>query len=420
MLAPPSDAPPGTTAPADADRRFRPAVFRRLAHLRLGLLGQVLTFAAMVIPIVLREGEQVYVLVFTSAVAIALVAPGLLGYQFVYPVVRGTAMARVATGVAVTSLSAVSLLVLPGTLVEQSLDLPAGTFAVAALLLFSQGLYNIVITQLVRHGDIDGIGLARLVYGGVLLVLTVVASVWRLTPLGLSLAVALAYLVTVVQLRVRRGSAGSRDVRPPSRHRLRLARAYVRRSVHPTLSSLANGWVFFLPGIALPGLGVATEPWAIVTRICGGFATLLQTILGPPQEARMARAVRERDPIGFERSRRSALLVGAAVSVFAMLAGLGLALYEDWGSVEEWWLPTSVATVLFWGVLLAGTPINRVPNFVGRDAVRLLWDGARAVLVTIVFVVTDGVARLVVTGAVLTLFGLVLIPMSRYRSVSDA
>jgi hypothetical protein len=57
-----------TEPPGDVPAAGRIALLGRLGHLRfvsLGLTGQLLTLAAMVIPILLRRADQVFVLVFT-------------------------------------------------------------------------------------------------------------------------------------------------------------------------------------------------------------------------------------------------------------------------------------------------------------------------------------------------------------------
>ena len=408
----PAEPAHGETAPVNAVRRL----LRRLPALRFGLAGQGLTFVAMVVPILLREGAQVAVLVFTSAIASGLFGSALLGYQFVYPVIRGPRAAAVATRLALVGLVVVSLLLLPFTALEGPLDLPAGTFAATAVLLATMGLYSIALTQVVRAGDQRGIGLIRLQYGVAVVVLTVLASVWSPSPLALTLATAAAYLVPAAYLFGAHRRRGGAAVHLSPAARRRLTRALLRRSVHPTFSSLATGWAFFLPGITLPGLGAAAQPWAVVTRICGGFSTVLQQIVAPPLEARMAQAVRERDRHSFARARRTALVAGAGLSLAALATGLALALYQDHDEVGQWLGPVALATLLFFGVLLATHPINRVPNFVGRHGTRLVWDGVRAALVTVVFLLTDGVTRLVAIGVVLTVFGLLLLPMSRWRA----
>jgi hypothetical protein len=194
----------------------------------------------------------------------------------------------------------------------------------------------------------------------------------------------------------------------------RLVRAYARRSLRPTAASLANAWALFVPGLALPGLGVAAAPWAVVTRIGGGFATLMMTLVSPSLEARMSRAIRDRDPAEFALARRSGLRIGALSAAAAIVSGLLLAVYvSGLADAGRWLVPVSVATVLFWGSLLTGTVVNRVPNFLGRDTARLVWDLARAVLMTGALLV-PGVTGIVLMGAVLAATGFFLLPMTRY------
>ena len=391
-----------------------PSLLRRLAFLQIGLAGQGLTFAAMLVPIVLRQSEQVYVLVFASAVTVLLTNAALLAYPFVFPVVRGPRMARVATVWSLVTLFVVSALVLPLTPLESTLGLPAGTFAASAVLTATLGLYDVVVTRLVRVDDKTGIGLARLYYGCFVVVLVTAASLAPAGPLTLTFATSLAYALTAALLAVRRTHWVTPTRRPSRAARRRLRRAYLVRSARPAVASLAGGWTMFLPGLALPGLGAAAEPWAIVSRICGGFATVLITLVAPPLEARLSRAVRERDRRSFVTARRHGLLVSTAIAVFAIVTGLALAVYAT-DADSEWFVPIAVASLLLWGTVLVGSTINRLPNFLGRDGARLTWDAGRAALVTAAYLTTDGVTRLVVMGALLTATGVLLLPMSRWR-----
>jgi hypothetical protein len=388
--------------------------------LRFGLVGQALTFAAMVLPIAFREGEQIAVLVFTSAIASALVSSALIGYQFVFPVIHGPRTATVATRLSITTLTTVSLLLLPLTVVEARIGLPRGSFAAAAALLFTMGLYIVTVTRLVRTADTEGIGLVRLLYGSALLILTAGASLWPVTPLGLTCANTVAYLAPTLYVALSRRTAELHSPHVTHASRRRLRRAVLRRSIRPTFSTLADGWAFFLPGIALPGLGIAQQPWAIMTRICGGFSTILLTIIAPPMEARVAKAVRDRNEKAYLRGRRAALSIGCALSLTALLVGLSLALYQNWDTAGQWLGSVALAAALYFLVLLAVQPINRTPNFVGRHGARLVWDICRASLVTLAFFTTDGITRLMAIGVVLSVFGLLLLPLSRYPAKASA
>jgi hypothetical protein len=107
-----------------------------------------------------------------------------------------------------------------------------------------------------------------------------------------------------------------------------------------------------------------------------------------------------------------------AFSLTALGTGLALAVYADLGGAGRWLGPVAVAGVLYFGVLLTVQPINRTPNFVGRHGARLVWDIARASLVTVAFLTTDGITRMMAIGVVLSVFGLLLIPLSRYRTAA--
>jgi hypothetical protein len=403
----------GTDQPRTATPRGPLAVFRRFTFLRLGLAGQVFTFAAMVIPILLRQADQVYVLVFASAVSTMMCNFSLLAFPFLFPIVRGPRMARVATFWSLVAVGVVSLLITALTPLEPALDLPRLSFLSAAVLTATFGVYLLVVTRLIRAQDETGIGLARLWYGVAVLAGTVGASLVDWGPLTLTLATSLAYLVTGVALSLRREHWGPALSRPSAASRRRLRRVYLARTVRPAVASLAGGWTAFLPGLLLPGLGAAAQPWAVISRICGGFSTVLIQLIAPPLEGRLSRSIRERDHVGFSSARRTALLIGLVAAAIGVVSGLGLAVYSTDGA-SEWLAPLSLAAVLFWGPLLLGLPINRLPNFLGRDTARLYWDFGRAALLTVVFLLTDGALRLIVMGAVLTASLVVLVPMTRW------
>jgi len=387
-----------------------------MRFLQLALSGQVLTFAAMMTPVLARRADQVVVLVFASAIAVLVTNAGVLAYPFLYPVLSGPRMARLATVLSLWSLGFVSVVVAACTPLESPLGMPTGTMAAAASLTFAGGIYVLLIARLVRAADTTGIGLSRLYYGVVLFMGALVTSLTHLGPLALTFAHSTAYATASFALTWRRSHWGPALGPVSAASRRRLRRAYLSRTVRPTCSSLASGWTGVLPGLILPGLGVAAEPWAVVNRICGGFATLLETILGPPLEARLARSIRNRDHAAFTSARRLALLVGTFVSAVAVTAGLGLAAYATgFADMDEWFLPVAAATVLFWGLLLAAMPINRLPNFLGRDAARLVWDTGRAALISVAVFVVDGVAQLIVMGVLLTASGVFLLPMTAWR-----
>lgn len=387
-----------------------------MRHLGLGVTGQACTFIAMVLPVAMRQAAQVLTLIYASSITILLVYVALLAYPNVYPVVRGPRTAAVATRLTRRALAVTALAVLPLTLVEDRLNVARGTFGATALLLLGQGTYLIELTQLVRAGDVRRIGLARLVYGTSQLLLTLVACLAPLGPLAVTVSNALAYLVSWWPMH--RWVAGSATARPNFNRRAdrRLARAYLRRTGRPTVSMAVGGWTGFLPGLALPGLGSAAAPWAVVTRICGGFATLQSTIVVPPLEARLSRAIRDRDQGSFARARRTALLSGAGVAVVAVLTGLVFGVYVTGiHAAEEWFLPLALATALFWGSSLVGFTVSPLPNFLGRDGARLAWEAGRAVLMTIAWLSSNGVTRLVVMGSALTVSTVWLLPLTRYR-----
>ena len=395
-------------------------LLRLLTLLRFGVLGQGLAFAAMVLPILLRQTEQVFVLVFASAVAVMLCYPALLAFPFVFPVVRGPRMARVATVWSLVALAVVSAAIVPLTPLEPALDLPRGTFVASAALTATLGVYLLLVSRFIRAEDNHGIGLSRLLYGVVVLSATAVACATSWGPLTLTYANSLAYALTAAGMALRREHWGPALPRAGAAIRRRLRRAYLRRTVRPALASLAGGWTSFLPGLLLPGLGSAAEPWAVISRICGGFSTVLIQLVSPPLEGRLSRSVRDRDPVAFAAARRVALLAGMGAGVGAVALGIALAAWATGPGTDEWLLPLTVAAVLFWVPLLAGSPINRLPNFLGRDSARLYWDVARGALLTAIFFTAEGTAELILMGIVLSAAFVALLPLSAWRPRSSS
>ena len=402
---------PAITAPLQPTTTALARLLRPLSFLRWGLAGQVLTLVSMLVPILLRESDQVAWLVVASAIATLLTNPAVLAHPYVYPVLRGPGAVRAANRASLASLVAVCLLLLTATPLEPHLGLPRGLFAATTLMLLGGGSFSMALSALVRAGDTRWIGIARFGYGALLLVLTLAAGLRPVGVLSLVVASGLASLLAAVLVASRPGARPTPGPRAPVP--ARLVRAYLRRSLRPTTATVASSWALFLPSLALPGLGAAAGPWGVVTRIGGGFSTLLITLVTPPLEGRMSAAVRTRDGADFDRSRRTALLLGTATGLVAVAAGIALAVYVD--GAGNWLLPLAVAAALIWVPLLALTPLNRTPNFLARDGARLAWDAGRAVLMTGAFLATDGLTRLIVLGAVLTVSGVVFLPLTRYR-----
>ena len=397
------------------------ALLTTLMAVRLGLAGQILTFGAMIVPIVLQENEQLIVLVLVSALVGLLVNATTLAYGFVLPVIRSRHLAALATVLSAVTLTACSLALLPLTLLEDRWGLASGTFLGAAGLLWAQGVYTMLVAALVRTNDPQGLGLARVVYGAVLLVSVVLACTIQSGPLGLVVATAASYALTTLVLELRRPTLPRlRDLAARTGRR-RLARAYVRHVVAPTASGVVSGWVLLLSALTLPGLGVYAAPWAVVNRICGGFGTLLQTVLSPPVEARLSQAFRDDDAPELVRARRTGLRQGTGMAAIAVVVSLLLALYSTGGrDADRWLLPIAVATLLFWGPQLAVTPLNRVLNFARHHGTRLVWETARAGSLTAAFLVTEGVTRLVVMGVVIAVASGAMVPLTRPARLTRA
>ena len=293
--------------------------------MRLAIIGQGLSFAAMIVPIVLGRFDALALIVLSSSISV--VVYGWLSFSFpaLYPVARGPRAALV-------SLIASHWPVLIGSaaLVVGGLSVPDRDQSVILLASFAMlaglTLYNIAMSEAVRTSDIVRINRIRLSYGAGNFMLTVAASLFWSDERALVAASAAAFLIAsmpelardVLRVRDRLDAISVKEVV-----------AYNGQNAAAAVGRGFSTLAFQAGNLALGGLGGAAAAWAVVLRIAGGFSTVGQQVAAPAFEMRFAAALREGRFPDAQKVQLYAVAAGGAIGLAACVAVVALVHFSD-------------------------------------------------------------------------------------------
>ena len=276
------------------------------------LFGQGLNFLAMLLPIVGGETGQLAYLMLPLALATVLSRTSILGFHSRYLTVPGERV-RTATAVSAASMSVTTLLcLLVGAAVAPVRDIALWT----GLLVVSNGLYLMAVAVATREQRMDVYSTARLAFGVTNIIFTALVVFVIPFEAGLIVAAAVNPLVGTVLILTRTENrilpAMLSDL---TRMLDRDHRFYLAGSGRPTGGVLLAEVGFQFQGFITPFLGPYQEIWAVVVRLTGGFGTLVQQIIAPPCEAKLAGCIRADDSEGTRVWFRKIILIGAGLGV---------------------------------------------------------------------------------------------------------
>ena len=271
------------------------------------LVAQLLTLAALVVPVAFRLTAELPTVVLAAAIASILSYPATLG-----AIVRVPPMGCGRAGRAVLRRSVVALLVATG-LVGALAAIAAGPDGVVAgvalqvaVVLLAQGLFFIAQARSIAALDFASVARVRLVYGALGLALTFALHVG---PDGVG---------PLARLRSRhdRRRAARPRLPPGAAGPGGLGAAMPPESVARTLraglvvgSSLGFGNLATqAPALVLPVLGPLAPAWSLVTRLGNGFLTVGGNIVGPTVAIRFSSALQ----LGDGAALRTALRLASA------------------------------------------------------------------------------------------------------------
>lgn len=350
------------------------------------LFGQGLNFLAMLLPIVGGETGQLAYLMLPLALATVLSRTSILGFHSRYLTVPGE-RTRTATAVSAASLSVTTLLcLLVGAAVAPVRDVALWT----GLLVVTNGLYLMAVAVATREQRIDVYSTARLAFGITNIIITSLVVFVVPFQAGLIVAAAANPLVGTVLILTRTQNR----ILPPTVSDLprmldREHRFYLAGSGRATGGVLLAEVGFQFQGFITPFLGQYQEIWAVVVRLTGGFGTLVQQIIAPPCEAKLAGCIRAADSEGTRAWFRKIILIGAVLGVgsAAVQTAAILLFLPDDDAVTAGSLVAVSVFCLFW---MPSAMCGKIPLMKGLTRPYLAWSVTRLVFLLPLLLLRDG------------------------------
>lgn len=371
------------------------------------LFGQGLNFLAMLLPIVGGETGQLAYLMLPLALATVLSRTSILGFHSRYLTVPGERV-RTATAVSAASLSVTTLLcVLAGAVVAPVRDVALWT----GLLVVTNGLYLMSVAVATREQRMDVYSTARLAFGVTNIIITTLVVFIVPFEAGLIVAAAVNPLVgTVLILARTENRIVPSTVSDLPRMLDREHRFYLAGSGRATGGVLLAEVGFQFQGFITPFLGPYQEIWAVVVRLTGGFGTLVQQIIAPPCEAKLAGCIRADDREGTRVWFKKIILIGAGLgigSAVVQTAAILLFLPDDDAVTIGSLIAVSVLC-LFW---LPAAMSGKIPLMKGLTRPYLAWSGTRLALL-LPLLLLRGVYLFVAVIAVMSVTSVIIIWIS--------
>lgn len=383
-----------------------------------GLSGfaQGLNFLAMLVPVIGRQTEQLTYLVLPLALANLFCRAATFGFPGRYLAIPDrrtrTASGSAFLGLLVCTLAfGVAALCLIGVSGHW-----AGVLAWSALLTFTHGIYFTAVAVVSRERRMPVYARARVCYGFLNIVGTLV--VVFVVPFREGLVV-VAALITLTGAVIMLAGATDRVVTAFLADLPRLLdrehRSYVRSSLHATGAQLLTDLAFQMQAFATPFLGPYQDMWAVSLRLTGGFSGLAQQVVAPGFEMKISGAVRDGDRATVRRWTVRGLFASAGMAVFSAVVVTGAVLFATGGTDLPWW--TVAAVAVFSGGSLLTSLVVKVPYITGRDSLYLVWSVIRPTLLALSLLLSDGPLLIALAAVQLvsaaTFVPLVLLPPAR-------
>ena len=323
------------------------SILRQGKMLSTGLVGQVASFAAMLLPLATGHLREVAFLVAVSSVAGISSFAGTWSFVSVYPSIQNEGESSVAFPTSATMLLLVSAVppLLPIIIPQLNADLSLVLYWSPALTV-ALGLNLLLTGVLIRNSNLGELTRLRLA-SGLTNLLFVSAFVAFYRPgqgnlvIPTSLALAAPTLWGLGRLVARR-----RDSLPP----WRFSGRYLKKHYRAAGAAALGGAAYHLLGIATPLLGVAGQAWAIALRIAGGFTTISQQVISPFLEARLSSALRADQVGSARRIHRHGFVLGCLYSVPCIAAVLTTIAVTgsttDFGSASRDWGTGGAVSIL--------------------------------------------------------------------------
>lgn len=375
-------------------------LFRRLLRLGPGFIGQALTFASLLMPVVAGQLDAVAMLVGVSAAGNIAAWSGSLVFVGLYPSIGRGRDARVGMGASLTSLLIVGVIIGAATLCVHLIFSPlTGPTALVGAYTLVQGVYFVALGTLIRQGRPQRISRFRLVYGlGLAVYTTIACSLFATFTAGLTLATILALFSSTVWCALS-------DHR---RWRMLLAGAW-NSTMHERKNYVRARWKAIVGGListlglqgaslAVVGLGHLAAAWAVIIRVAGGFGTVGQNVLGPIVQAPLACSVRANDVPGMRKANLTGIRFGLALAILALVCSGGLLIvgnaFNRMNQNESIILSAVGAVYIFTTVLVS--PVSNNLLLLGLESQALMLGTVRLLAVAAAALIMIPELRLVI------------------------
>jgi hypothetical protein len=382
--------------------------------------GQILVVLATLVPVVARQNSALTASVFCGSVAGLLLMPLLAAVPARLPGVRSDTDAQrmVATCAWVLLiLAGIWILVGIGHVIVFTfgdartwsagqwniLDVALGVL----LLMIAQGAYAVVVSWSTRQADMNAIARLRITYGISAIVAALLAVLFGDGFFPVIVASSIGLLVSATMTVMLK--PGTTRALLEAMRGVRL-RAYLRiwgSGWRLALASMANGFTAQAAALVLPALGSLAELWAIVFRVGGGFATIMQTVVAPFIEKELGAATRTHDIARFRRAASRGWAVGIAGAIAAAALGvLAVGYTHGLAQLAANLLVLGASAGLLFGGQIGNAPISRALSIIGWQHAQLVWDVCRLVVVGLLVLLLRGAPLLLSIGVTLFLFGI--------------
>ncbi|MGN7861648.1 hypothetical protein ACTJI8_13800 [Microbacterium sp. 22303] len=382
--------------------------------------GQILVVLATLVPVIARQNSALTASVFCGSVAGLLLMPLLAAVPARLPGVRSDADAQRMVGACarvLLTLAGVAILAGIGRVIVFTfgdvrtwsagkwniLDVALGVL----LLMIAQGAYAIVVSWSTRQADMNAIARLRMSYGVAAIVAALLAVLFGDGFFPVIVASSIGLLVSATMTVILKRGTARALVEATRAVRFRTYLGIWGSGWRLALASMANGFTAQAAALVLPALGSLAELWAIVFRVGGGFATIMQTVVAPFIEKELGAATRTQDIERFKRAASRGWMVGIAGAIAAASLGvLAVGYTHGRDQLIANLLVLGTAASLLFGGQIGNAPISRALSIVGWQHAQLAWDVCRLVVVGVLVLLLRGAPLLLSIGATLFLFGI--------------
>lgn len=347
---------------------------RTLSGMSLAIIGQAFNFLAMLLPVFAGRADMIAFLIFPLAVAYILARFSSLAFHVQYLTQRTDSEKSICFKASTLSLVFISGLILAVAVIAWVLlNEMALQMLSIGLLTFSQGLYFIYSTILIRENALTEFAAMRFFFGVVNCLTTVAACYGYRSLFALVAATAFTNFSSAVFVI---GIGSKKGHLPKFRGK---TVGYVTRAFPAMMGVLLADVSSQIQSLLVPFMGPYKEFWAAMQRLGGGLGTVAQQILAPPLEARLSRIVTSGldDQLGRSFVKKS-IAMGICFSGFGTFSVL-VCVYLAAGFAGNIPLLVIMGIVVSIFVMVTGAVTVRMPYILGRAKYMQMWGLLRTV-----------------------------------------